>query len=1046
MPPLSNLPASNNYEGMFVNALNFSPLDFNFYQKRPPISGTDNLVTPQLKGAFHFSNDRQNVATTHARVSQETMSELTIECWVKADENAPQNNGTIWYYSDNNIIFSLSNPGWLILYFNGVERSLDVSIMDGMWHHIAIVCKIGEYLEFYLDTVKTYFDNCYTIPMQGSGTFAVGNYNSGSTTFFGLIGQVRFWDKARSLKEIVYNAGRYLGPLEMNNLSLYWSDEFDVSTLTINDSSSLRRAENHGVFDNPPETLDVWNTTDYFGATADADHLQPHPVNMSGSAILQASENHHPHFYGGLGHHGTLTSLTFEVWLKIDSGYQDSALFFSLSTGVSRNALSIINPSSLTIQFPHSTENENVINTGYSIQSGEWHHLAVCIDSGKSVSVYVDSNRIFHLENAVNYVLPSLDSVSHYSFYLGGGSDTNGLLGQLSEFRLYTSIRSQEEILKDASYRLSRHDDKLLVYWPFSRSMADTHNKVEDFSGNGFDGSCYYSPSWTNTELFGLLANGFEVAPTLSGSEDAGSPVTAWQYGQTDLTSLASGGTSVSGAIEGFPDISVDQLEQAYMNAQNHGYFDPEVFPNCYFANTTDRTEAQASIQFLDFETVLSYWIKGKRLNFVRNFADEMVYEFIPLPKGYGPTILLLFDTRICSFYGDIGGGQVVRTFSLMPGESTYVSMETYKKNSQHEEDTSSIFDSNNQSAQQAFQQSLNTEAGVDAELAAALSFHISAETKLRWGLGNLDVKGSIKASVQAKIQAHLQVVSNAMSAHSNERSSQRNVTVNTDYTVTSESGSNTAITREFKNINNGTTLNVLFKQMNQQFVVQHLLTNIRVGYFDPSPGSYRTVQLGQLDDLLDEVIIDNANLKLAHKERIIKAAYTAASMGIANYRAETFIQQRTKETGQVSNIEVNEDGFPNEINDYDYFINPTAVSSFTIAGENVSVPGVVLSTDYFTMRTDNIVADLELGQYSGLDDYGEALRAGAVLREEVLNNSVEVANRQTTSALRIIENAKESGMSTDELGELYRQLFLVKPDILTEIYKQEPASSATNS
>jgi len=568
---------------------------------------------------------------------------------------------------------------------------------------------------------------------------------------------------------------------------------------------------------------------------------------------------------------------------------------------------------------------------------------------------------------------------------------------------------------------------------------------VEDFSGNSLNGSITNGIYWTNTELFGLLANGFAVAPAMSGSEDAGSPVTAWQYGQTDLTSLASGGTRVSGAVDGFPDISIDQLEQAYLNAQNHGYFDPEVFPNCYFANTSDRTEAQASIQLLNFEDFLSYWIKGRRLNFYRNFANEMVYEFIPLPKGYGPTLLLLFDTRICSFYGDIGGGQVVRTFSLMPGESTYVSMETYKKSTQQEEDTSSIFDSNNQSAQQAFQQSLNTEAGVDTDLSAALSFHLSGETKLRWGLGNLDLKGSVKASVQAKLQTHLQVVSNAMSTHSNERSSQRNVTVNTDYTVTTESGSNTAITREFKNINNGTTLNILFKQMNQQFVVQHMLTNIRVGYFDPAPGSYRTVQLSQLDDLLDQVLIDNADLKMAHKERIISAAYAAASMGIASNNTGTFLQQRTIGLGEVSNIEVNEEGLPIVHDNLEYFINPASTSSFTIAGENVSATGVVLSTDYFTMRTDNIVADLELGEYSGLDTYGEALREGAVIREEVLNDSVEVANRQTVAALTILENAKESGMSTDELGELYRQLFLVKPDILTEIYKQEPTTSAVN-
>jgi len=1041
MPPLSNLPASNNYEGMFVNALNFPPLDFNFYQKRPPISGYDNLVTPRLKGAFHFSSDNQHVVAANAQLSQNTLTELTIECWVKADENAISNCGTIWRYSDENNVLSLSDPGWLTVHFNNATISLDVSIMDGMWHHIAIVCRENDNLELYFDTVKIYFSQFYSTAMQGSGTFAVGNYGS-SNTFCGLIGQVRFWNQARSHREILDNSGRYLSPVEMNNLCLYWSDEFDISALTINDSSTLRTLENQGVFNNPPATRDVWNITDYYGAIADADHLQPHPVNMSGNAKII-----NDFYYKNLSisrnniNIEDFNSMTAEFWLKVSpvSMSLNGAVLFELRN-LNNGSILITNPDSLTISF--SGNEATSFDTNFSLMDGKWHHLALSWESGVSVTFYVDSNPIHHVDNASGYTLPNEQTTEIYSLNLIR-SGTGIYYSEVSEFRLYTSARTQEEVFRDASCRIAGQVEDLLIYWPFSRSM--TNHTVEDFSGNSLNGSITNGIYWTNTELFGLLANGFAVAPAMSGSEDAGSPVTAWQYGQTDLTSLASGGTRVSGAVDGFPDISIDQLEQAYLNAQNHGYFDPEVFPNCYFANTSDRTEAQASIQLLNFEDFLSYWIKGRRLNFYRNFANEMVYEFIPLPKGYGPTLLLLFDTRICSFYGDIGGGQVVRTFSLMPGESTYVSMETYKKSTQQEEDTSSIFDSNNQSAQQAFQQSLNTEAGVDTDLSAALSFHLSGETKLRWGLGNLDLKGSVKASVQAKLQTHLQVVSNAMSTHSNERSSQRNVTVNTDYTVTTESGSNTAITREFKNINNGTTLNILFKQMNQQFVVQHMLTNIRVGYFDPAPGSYRTVQLSQLDDLLDQVLIDNADLKLALKERIFSAAYAAASMGIASNNTGTFLQQRTIGLGEVSNIEVNEEGLPIVHDNLEYFINPASTSSFTIAGENVSATGVVLSTDYFTMRTDNIVADLELGEYSGLDTYGEALREGAVIREEVLNDSVEVANRQTVAALTILENAKESGMSTDELGELYRQLFLVKPDILTEIYKQEPTTSAVN-
>jgi hypothetical protein len=1053
MPPITNLPASNNYEGMFVNALNFRPLDFNFYQKRAPINSNSELVTNQLKGAFNFSNPDQYVSSAGVNLTPaDDLNEMTIECWVKADENYATNHGIIWQYSDGTNTISIFDPCWLTLTVNNAKIMLFKEIMDGLWHHIAIVCKQNCLIEVYFDSSLVNYQAINYTSMANGGTLSLATYsagydlggNAGGSSpgdFIGLIGQVRVWDTAQNINEIIYNAGRYLSPVEMSGLGLYWSNEFDVSTNLINDSSKAKKTSNLGLFINPGEVPDIWNTADYYGALLDTNHVQPHPVNMTGNAILSDSDSQH--FMKGLNTETGFTSFTMELWIKADSTNNNNNEIFGITKNTSVYNFRLRNPHALTMYFPDC--NADTITTQCSIMDGKWHHLAVSWASGTSVSLYVDSIRIYHLDNALGYTFPVAETITEYKLYLGGGNSSNRMLGQISEFRFFTSIRSQEEILSDASYRAYQPIEHLLVYWPFSRSFIE-RRRIEDFSGNGLNGSIHGNPQWTDTQLFGFLANGFMVAPQLSGSEDTGHPVPSWQYGQMDLTFLTSGGTLLSGAMEGFPNVSMDQLEQAFYDAQTHGYFDPVIFPNIYFANTIDRTDSQASMSLIDFEEFVFYWISDKRINFYRNFSDEMVYEFIPVPKGYGPTLLLLLDTRISSYYGDIGGGQVVRTFSLMPGESSYVSIDTYKKTSQQEEDTSSIFDSSNQSARESFQNSLNLEGGVDMDLSAALDFHASAETKLRWIEGNLDVKGSIGASIQAKIQTHLQVVSNSMSSHANERSTERNVEVNTNYTVTSESGSNTAITREFKNINNSKTLNIIFKQMNQQFVVQHILTNIRVGYFDPAPGSYRTVQLSQLDDLLQEVLVDNPATLLEFKTKIIMAAYAAASMGITSYEVGDFIKQRDVVSGAMSDISIRTDGTPEVSAHMEYFINPAALSTFDIAGDAIQTPGVVLSTDYFTMKTDNVIADLELGEYLGLDTYAESLRTQAVIREEAVNGGIEVANRRTATALGILNTAKQAGMNAQELAELYKELFLVKPDVLTEIYKPESTSTSAAS
>jgi hypothetical protein len=1048
MPPITNLPASNNYDGMFVNALNFPPLDFNFYQKRAPINSNSELVTNQLKGAFNFSDPDQYVSSAGVNLTPaDHLNEMTIECWVKADENYATNHGIIWEYTDGTNTISIFDPCWLTLSLNNAKVMLFKEIMDGLWHHIAIVCKQNCPIEVYFDSTPVNYQAFNYISLANGGTLSLATYsagydlggNAGGSSpgdFIGLIGQVRIWNTARNINDIIYYAGRYLSQAEMGGLGLYWSNEFDVSTNLINDSSKAQKTSNLGLFTNPGEALDVWNTADYYGAILDTNHVQPHPVNMTGNAILNDSST--SYFQKNVGNITDFAAFTMEVWIKADSTNNNDNEIFEITVDSNTSIFKLSNPGSLTISLAGSD-----IATHRSILDGQWHHLAVSWASGVSIELYIDSIRVFNEQNPGSYIFPSPQTVSHYTLYLGSRNEYKKLHGQVSEFRFFTCVRSQQEILSDASYRINSPVENLLVYWPFSRNFISV--QVEDFSGHGLNGYVFGNVHWTDTQLFGFLANGFTVAPQLSGSEDTGHPVPSWQYGQMDLTYLTSGGTLLSGATEGFPNISMDQLEQAFFDAQNHGYFDPVIFPNIYFANSTDRTDAQASISLLDFEEFVFYWISDKRLNFYRNFNDEMVYEFIPVPKGYGPTLLVLLDTRICSYYGDIGGGQVVRTFSLMPGESTYVSIDTYKKTSQQEEDTSSIFDSSNQSARESFQNSLNLEGGVDMDLSAALDFHASAETKLRWIEGNLDVKGSIGASIQAKIQTHLQVVSNSMSSHANERSTERNVEVNTNYTVTSESGSNTAITREFKNINNSKTLNIIFKQMNQQFVVQHILTNIRIGYFDPAPGSYRTVQLSQLDDLLKEVLIDNPVTQLEYKTQIITAAYAAASMGIASYQVQDFIKQRDVVSGAISDISIQTDGTPQVLANREYFINPAALSSFVVAGDEIHAPGVVLSTDYFTMKTDNVIADLELGEYLGLDTYAESLRTQAVLREEALNASIEVANRRTATALEILNNAKQAGMNAQDIAELYKELFLIKPDVLTEIYKPESNTTATN-
>jgi len=1046
MSTIANLPTPNSYEGMFINAFNFPPEDFSFYQSKPGLSDYNGGDNSRLRGAFMFKEEHDCVINDCVSLNEgNDLTEITFEFWVKADTEKSRSNQMLMAYKENSVgqeYLSISNPMNLKLSAAGglFQQQTNCSLMDGEWHHLAIVIGESIGMKFYFDTLEIPLDyHSPYIPFPDEGFFIIGNNEENTSVYFeyGMIGQARIWNEARSLADIIACAGRYLSGEAFPTLRLYWSDAFNNSTLIMADSSA--GPNNNGTLcrdETSSQNIGLWNNAEYYGGLNQNNLVTRAYTNLSGNAELQNGTSQY--IYAALKNDiSEVDSISIECWIRFDGETTSSQRIFSLYDTTTKELIfEIKNPQSIKIKLVLDPDNSVNFTSDASLSDGHWHHVALTWVSGSLPQLYLDGEQKTVTSTATDYTWRNSET-SRWNIMLGGNySASKTLNGGISEFRFWKSIRSQDDIILDASYRLRNTPEDLLVYWSFARSFTG-NRAAEDLSSYYNNGFINGGPTWSNTQVFGLLSQGFPVALPISASATAGTPAAGWDYGQLDVTSIVSGGTMVDGATTGFPRISVDLLRQAFTDAHDTGYFDPMVFPNVYFANATDNDDAQVAIFGLTFEAFLSYWISGRRISFYRGLNDVMTYDFIPVPQNIGPTLLLLLDTRVTCYYGDVGEGQVVRTFSLMPGEKTYASINTYKKNTQQESDTSSIFDSDNTSAKESFENSLQMEAGIKGSLSAALDFHLSAETKMRWGEGNADVKASVKAEIQGSIQGHLQAVSNALHKHASDRSSQRNVDINTAYTETSEAGSNTSITREFMNINNSKTLNVIFTQMNQQFVIQHMLTNIRIGYFDPAPGSYRAVQLSQLDNLLDQVLVSNADTKQNYKNTIVDAAYMAASMGIANYNINNFIQQRDKTSGVVSAIPTldgpSNTGYPDVSADKEYFINPAATSSFIIAGTTTAAQGVVLSTDYLTLRTDNVVADLKLGLNSGLDQYAQRLQEEAVRREQLENARISAENSRVSVGLDIIDQAISEGKTPQELAALYRSL-MINPETTKKI------------
>ena len=62
--------------------------------------------------------------------------------------------------------------------------------------------------------------------------------------------------------------------------------------------------------------------------------------------------------------------------------------------------------------------------------------------------------------------------------------------------------------------------------------------------------------------------------------------------------------------------------------------------------------------------------------------------------------------------------------------------------------------------------------------------------------------------------------ISSALQKHVSKASAKREVQVNTSYEVRTQAGEETSVEREIANINVGATLNFVFRQMNQEFII----------------------------------------------------------------------------------------------------------------------------------------------------------------------------------------------------------------------------------
>lgn len=406
---------------------------------------------------------------------------------------------------------------------------------------------------------------------------------------------------------------------------------------------------------------------------------------------------------------------------------------------------------------------------------------------------------------------------------------------------------------------------------------------------------------------------------------------------------------------------------------------------------------------------VVSQILKGRRPLVRPNFYGKPVVTFIPKPKAVKPTLTLVFHYKVLTFAGDYGAGRTLKTFSLLPGEKTTISITTFKNDEERKSRAESILDSFTESSAQEFQNTVENQSGreMTSESAETKSKELSGGVNLTSIGVPVDVSGGVSngSTSSNTMSEHISAITSAMNTHTSNASSNRDVSVNTESSSTSINEVTESTVRQLQNINLSRVLNFVFRQLLQEYITITYLDDVSIVFSNGYPESRRVAKLSNINDLLNEVLKDEPGTPCAN---IIEKTRKGIFRQLCNILDHT--------DSHVPFMECITETLTACCDDEDEPVENTyarKILGLSQTAEGKTVPGIILGVKKRIMRTESVVCDALLGQGEALDCFNQQLQNIAV-------NKAQLENDVITQQLGVIEHLD----TTAEKADKYKKVF----------------------
>lgn len=388
-------------------------------------------------------------------------------------------------------------------------------------------------------------------------------------------------------------------------------------------------------------------------------------------------------------------------------------------------------------------------------------------------------------------------------------------------------------------------------------------------------------------------------------------------------------------------------------------------------------------------------------------FSGIKDIRYIRKPVAPKPQLTMVLHYKVCSYLGDYGAGQTIKTFSLLPGEKMEIGIRHYMRNETTKKQTEHVLDSFSTSAADDLQNTIeheNTFSHTDSTTDTKESnWNVGGNLGVSVGVFNLGVQGGGGGtkghSANSASQNMVRDLDSAITKHVAKADTLRQIDVNTESTSSSISEDEETIKRYLENYNKSRVLNFVFRQLLQEYFTITYLDSVTFSYTNGYPDHTKSCDLSGLEKMLSEVLKDDATVQIEANK-------------IYSYLCNVIDYTGTKQQF----IELVSEDNGNCINQTAAHVTTSYVrkkADLSHSYNEKRVNGVILSVVNRIVRTSSLVVDALLGQGEALDCYNQKLQDAASI-------NAHLSNLELVQKIAAIEQITDPTTRADEYKKVF--------------------------